>query len=146
MIPRRDFLRTLAAACAVAPLAGRAAAPEPFRLRHVLASALYGELPLADILPEVAKVGAEGIDLWCKVHGNQREQADALGDDAFAALLARHRVRLIASTRYPLGPFGLQPELAWLRTAAASSSRAAVVRVIRAGRRRRPPCSISSSS
>lgn len=114
MLPRRSFLRTLAAGAA-APVLARAGAPEPFRLRHVLASALYGGLPLADILPEVAKVGAEGIDIWCKVHGTQREQIDAMGDEAFAALLARHRVRLIASTRYPLGPFGLQPEIAWLR-------------------------------
>jgi sugar phosphate isomerase/epimerase len=120
VIGRRRFLGALAAGALIPPLAAcaRAAAPAAgaeFRLRYVLSSALYGELPLAEILPEVARAGAEALDLWCRVHGNQREQAAALGDDAFAALLAGQGVRLGVSTRYPLGPFGLQAEMAWLR-------------------------------
>ena len=104
----------LAVAAAV-PWAARAAAREPFRLRYVLASALYGELPLEVILPEVAKTGSEAIDIWCRVHGNQREQITQMGDDAFSALLARHRVKLGVSTRYPLGPTGLGEEMKWMK-------------------------------
>ncbi len=114
MIRRGEFLRTLGLAAAT-PWLARAAAPEPFTLRYILASALYGELPLADILPEVAKTGCEAIDLWCRPHGSQREQAAALGDEAFAALLRAHQVRLGSSTRYPLGPTGLKDELAWTK-------------------------------
>ena len=116
MLSRRDFLRAagLAAAAATAP-ALRAQAAEPFRLRYVLSSAMYGYVPLAEILPEVAKTGSESIDIWCKVHGDQREQAAALGDEAFAALLKRHGVKLGVSTRYPLGPFKLQEEMGWVK-------------------------------
>lgn len=117
MIPRRDFLRTLAAGAALPalPAATRAAQREPFRLRYLLASAVYGEMPLDVILPEVAKTGSEAIDIWCRVHGNQREQIEAMGDEAFAALLARHRVKLGVSTRYPLGPLGLGAEMKWMK-------------------------------
>ncbi len=114
MIPRRQFLQSLAVA-AVAPRLVRAARAEPFRLRYVLASALYGEMPLDVILPEVARTGSEAIDIWCRVHGNQREQITAMGDDAFAALLGQHRVKLGVSTRYPLGPTGLGDEMSWLK-------------------------------
>lgn len=117
MLPRRQFLQSLAVAAAATALspAARAAQREPFRLRYILSSAMYGEMPLDVILPEVAKTGSEAIDIWCKVHGNQREQIDAMGDDAFAARLAKHRVKLGVSTRYPLGPTGLQAEMRWMK-------------------------------
>ncbi len=114
MIPRRTFLQTLAAVAA-ASMAPALAAPEPFRLRYVLSSAMYGEMPLETILPEVEKAGCEAIDIWCKVHGNQREQITEMGDEAFAALLAKHNVKLGLSTRYPLGPLRLQDEMAWVK-------------------------------
>ena len=114
MIPRRQFLHSLAVAATV-PLVARAAAREPLRLRYILASALYGEMPLDVILPEVTKTGSEAIDIWCRVHGNQREQIAELGDDAFSALLSRHRVKLGVSTRYPLGPTGLGDEMKWMK-------------------------------
>lgn len=116
MLSRRDFLRSagLAAAVAAAP-ALRAQSAEPFRLRYVLSSAMYGYAPLAEVLPEVAKTGSESIDIWCKVHGDQREQATALGEEAFAALLKKHGARVGSSTRYPLGPFKLQDEMAWVK-------------------------------
>ncbi len=109
---RRHFLQTLTGAVA-APLLTRAA--EPLRLRYVLSSALYGEMPLDLILPEIAKTGAESIDIWCKKHGNQREQAAALGDEAFAVLLKKHAAKLGVSTQYPAGPFALQDEMAWVK-------------------------------
>ena len=114
MIPRRKFLQSLAAAAAAPAFAGPRPAP-PFRLRYVLSSALYGEMPLETILPEVAKAGCEAIDIWCKVHGNQREQITEMGDEAFAALMKKHGVKLGLSTRYPLGPFKLQEEMAWVK-------------------------------
>lgn len=113
---RRTFLQSLAAASAAPALAANGlAASEPFKLRYVLSSALYGEMPLDAILPEVAKSGCEAIDIWCKVHGNQREQITELGDDAFAALMKKFGVKLGVSTRYPLGPLKLQEEMAWVK-------------------------------
>jgi sugar phosphate isomerase/epimerase len=88
-----------------------AVAPKTFRLRYILASAMFGKLPLEVILPEVAKTGSEAIDIWGLPHGDQREQVDRMGVEAFAALLAKHKVRMGVSTRYPLGPFGLRPEM-----------------------------------
>jgi len=114
MIPRRQFIQTVAAA-ATLPWVAHAARSEPLRLRYILASALYGTMPLDLILPEVAKAGCESIDIWCRVHGNQREQITEMGDDAFKALLAKHRVTLGVSTRYPLGPTGLGDEMKWMR-------------------------------
>jgi len=111
MITRRTFLHALGAAAATSAFAAAA----PFRLRYILSSAMYGEMPLDVILPEVAKTGCEAIDIWCKVHGNQREQVTEMGDDAFAALLTKHGVKLGVSTRYPLGPFKLQEEMAWVK-------------------------------
>lgn len=114
-IRRRNFLRAAAFATAALAVPRPLYAADSFRLRYVLSSALYGEMPLETILPEVEKAGCESIDIWCKVHGNQREQITAMGDDAFAALLSEHRVKLGLSTRYPLGPFRLQEEMAWVR-------------------------------
>ncbi len=115
MLSRRDFLRTVTAAAAFAALSARAQTKDDFKIRYTLSSALYGTMPLEVILPEVAKVGAESIDIWCKVHGDQREQATALGEEAFAALLKKHGARVGSSTRYPLGPFKIQEEMAWVK-------------------------------
>lgn len=115
---RRTFLQSLAAASAVPALVvpvPAIAASEPFKLRYVLSSALYGEMPLEEILPEVEKAGCEAIDIWCKVHGNQREQIADMGDDAFAKLMKKFGVKLGVSTRYPLGPLKLQEEMAWVK-------------------------------
>jgi hypothetical protein len=115
MLSRRDFLRTVPAAAAFVALSAQAQTKDDFKIRYTLSSALYGTMPLEVILPEVAKVGAESIDIWCKVHGDQREQATALGEEAFAALLKKHGARVGSSTRYPLGPFKLQEEMAWVK-------------------------------
>jgi sugar phosphate isomerase/epimerase len=114
MILRRHFLHSLAVAAA-APVLSRAASGGAFRLRYILSSAMYGEMPLDVILPEVAKTGCEAIDIWCRVHGNQREQIAEMGDAAFAEMLERHKVKLGVSTRYPLGPTGLRDEMAWMK-------------------------------
>lgn len=82
-----------------------------FELRYILASCMYGTLPLSEILPEVKKIGGEHVDIWPRVHGNQREQVEEMGREAFAELLRAHDVRLGISTRFDLGPFGLEEEM-----------------------------------
>jgi sugar phosphate isomerase/epimerase len=106
---RRDFLRTLAAASGTLLASARAA--EPFRPRYMLASALYGDLPLATILPEVKKTGATSIDLWPKKHGTQREEIDMIGHEKFAAMLKEHGLTLGGTTRFDLGPFKQAEEI-----------------------------------
>ncbi len=115
---RREFGRWCGAVAAAASisswsLATQAAEHEEdsFTLRYLLGSCMYGKLPLAEILPEVAKTGAAAIDIWPKPHGNQREQWEELGDARFAELLEMHKVSLGCITQYPLGPFGLQQEM-----------------------------------
>lgn len=105
---RRHFLQSLAVT-AVAPAI---AAEEPWRLRYMLASSMYGSLPLAEILPEVKKTGAAAIELWPKKHGTQREELDAIGHDKFAAMLREHGISFGGTTRYDLGPFKLGDEIA----------------------------------
>ena len=108
---RRQFLTALGA-MAVAPQAFPNTTA--FRLRYTLSSAMYGEMPLSVILPEVARTGCESIDIWRRVHGNQREQIDAMGLPAFREALEATGVRVGVSTCYPLGPFGLGDEIEWL--------------------------------
>ena len=93
---------------------------KPFELNYILASCMYGTTPLAEIVPEVKKSGSEHIDIWPRVHGDQREQVEAMGNDAFAALLAAHEVGLGISTRFDLGPFGLAEEMAFAQEFGAS--------------------------
>ena len=93
---------------------------KPFKLNYILASCMYGTLPLAEIIPEVKKVGSDCIDIWPRVHGDQREQVESMGNDAFAALLGIHEVGLGISTRFDLGPFGLEEEMAFAQEFGAS--------------------------
>lgn len=94
------------------PLAGFAAnEAEEFQFQYILGSCMYGYSELAEIVPEVRKIGATAIDIWPKVHGNQREQLDEMGEEKFAALLKKHGISLGCITQYKLGPFGLQNEM-----------------------------------
>lgn len=108
---RREFMKIAALAAAVTLPPVTALAADDFALDYILASCMYGETPLKEILPEVAKVGATHIDIWPRSHGSQREELDAMGEEAFAALLAEHGVKLGMTTRYDLGPLKLQDEL-----------------------------------
>ena len=74
---------------------------------------MYGTTSLDEIVPEISKIGATHLDIWPRVHGNQREQVEEMGHQAFADLLDRHNVRLGISTRFDLGPFGLQEEMSF---------------------------------
>lgn len=117
---RRQLLRGASAATAgwvaqkaLAPLQAAASeiANSADPLTYALASSMYGTLPLGEIVPEMPKVGAKYLDLWPRPHGNQREQLDELGDEAFGELLAEHGVQLGMLTRYDLGPLRLADEL-----------------------------------
>lgn len=112
-ISRRHFVGAVGAAVLSLPLHGRVRGERAakFQPRYMLASCMYGNMPLGEILPEVKKIGATAIDIWPKVHGNQREQVEAMGRDRFAELLKEHDVKLGCITQYPLGPFGLQHEM-----------------------------------
>jgi sugar phosphate isomerase/epimerase len=107
MMNRRRFVQSLSALAASPAMA----AEEKWKLNYLLASAMYGSLQLAEILPEVKKTGATGIDLWPKKHGTQREEMDAMGHDRFAAMLKEHGVAFGGTTRYDLGPFKLKEEI-----------------------------------
>jgi len=109
---RRQVLKTIAASGVAQVVSARAAdEPKRFEIDYVLASALYGNIGLEKVLPEISRAGAMGLDIWGKPHGTQREEVDKMGVDVFAELLKKHDAKLTVSTRYPLGPFGLQPEM-----------------------------------
>lgn len=109
---RRRMITSLSAGVLGKTLATPAqAADQAFKLRYILSSAMYGEMPLASILPEVAKAGCEAIDIWCRVHGNQREQIEFMGHPAAREIFEKHSVKPAVFTRYPLGPFGLREEM-----------------------------------
>ncbi|HYG76252.1 MAG TPA: TIM barrel protein [Planctomycetota bacterium] len=109
-LSRREFCAGLLGAAALAGAASSVRA-EAWKPNYILASALYGTFPLADILPEIAKTGSACLDVWCLKHGNQREQIEEMGHDAFSELLKKHGAKVGSFTNYPLGPFGLQPEI-----------------------------------
>lgn len=81
------------------------------KLNYILGSSMYGYLDLAEILPEVQKTGASAIDIWPKVHGNQREQLDMIGENRFMEMLRENNCTLGCITQYKLGPFNLKEEL-----------------------------------
>lgn len=113
-LTRRKFVQASAAtalSCAIRPIAVQAEPNAPFQLKYMLASCMYGYTDLASILPELKKIDATALDIWPKVHGNQREQLDELGEEKFAQLLKQHNVTLGCITQYKLGPFGLQEEM-----------------------------------
>ena len=119
VLTRRAFLRTTGTALAAQAVALSGERPQ-FRLHYVLGSCMYGTMKLAEILPEVRKVGAEHIDVWPRKHGDQREQIEAMGHEKFAELLKKHKVGLGMLTHYDLGPFGLQEEMKVARKLGAS--------------------------
>ncbi len=117
-LTRRDFQRLCAGGVAALCFGGSARGEEPpsdFQLRYILSSSMYGCLDLEVILGEVKKTGAAAIDIWPRVHGNQREQIEAMGEDRFAELLQQYGVKLGCLTQYKLGPFALQEEMRFAR-------------------------------
>jgi protease I len=117
LLSRRGFTaRAVAGLAAIsAGAASAAAAPAAaWTPRFVVASCMYGTAPLETVLAELPRLGTPLVDLWPRHHGSQREDAAALGDEAFAALLEEHAARLAMTTRYDLGPARLREELPFL--------------------------------
>ncbi|MBI5817712.1 MAG: sugar phosphate isomerase/epimerase [Verrucomicrobia bacterium] len=109
---RRTFFQCSAAAAASLALPRLQAAALTFKLNYLLGSAMYGNLPLATVIEETPKTGAQFLDVWPRRHGTQREQMDEIGHEKVVELLAKHGVKLAVSTRYDLGPLKLQDEMA----------------------------------
>ncbi|MEM7391947.1 MAG: TIM barrel protein, partial [Verrucomicrobiota bacterium] len=97
---RRTFLAGLAG-CGLAA----AARAEDFKLNYLTASAMYGRLPLDEVLGQIRTTGAAYIDIWREHHANQREQVEKMGHEKFVELLKRHDVRMGATTIWGK-PFG----------------------------------------
>jgi sugar phosphate isomerase/epimerase len=72
-------------------------------------------MPLETVLQAARDLGFEGVDLWPKPHGNHREQLDEMGLQAFRSLAKKYGVRLVATSRYDLGPFRLTEEIKIVR-------------------------------
>lgn len=114
---RRHFNRCVLGSAGAAALPGIdnncdvTADDKEFKFRYIVGSSMYGYTDIVEIMPEVAKTGATALDIWPKVHGNQREQLDEMGEEKFAALLKQHNVSLSCITQYKLGPFGIQDEM-----------------------------------
>jgi sugar phosphate isomerase/epimerase len=100
-LTRRAFCQSVALATASGMLRSARAA-EGFKLNYIVSTPMYGYSPLADILPEVPKTGTVFVDIWPKIHGNQREQVDEMGVEKFRALLQSTGTKLGCSTRYDL--------------------------------------------
>lgn len=113
MPTRRDFIAGAGALAAGATLGGVVAAEskKKFRIRYIVGACMYGTKPLAEILPEVRKCGAETVEFWAKPHGSQREQVDELGIEAVQTLLKKNNVRLGSMTCFKYGVFGMQQEM-----------------------------------
>ena len=93
-VKRRHFFPTATAAALSSGWLESASAAGDFKFRYIVGSSMYGELPLAEILPDVRKTGAESIDIWPRKHGKQREQVAEMGEEKFAAMLKEHGVKL----------------------------------------------------
>lgn len=124
LLTRRQFHSRAVAAMAAASfggtLAGRSSAAEvkptqDFKLRYIVASCMYGMSKVSEILPEVPKTGAEYIEIWALRHGNQREQIDEMGPEAFAGLLKKYNVKLGSFTCFKFGIFNMQGEMALVK-------------------------------
>ncbi|QDT43329.1 Xylose isomerase-like TIM barrel [Gimesia alba] len=120
-INRRDFNKQLlGSACSAGLLgnvlaAGTDGSAKPFQLNYIVASCMYGKLPLETILQEVPKTGAAYLEIWAERHGNQREQIDELGVEKTKQLFDKHNVKLGSFTCFKYGLFNMQGEMDLVR-------------------------------
>lgn len=110
---RRNACRLIASVGAL-PLVVRAE-KEKLQLRYTLSSALYGDMPVDEVIAEVEDAGCESLDIWRKVHATHREQIEEKGDEYLQKLLQKHNTKLGVSTCYPLGPFKQDDEMRWVK-------------------------------
>jgi sugar phosphate isomerase/epimerase len=112
---RRQLLKQAALGSASFVFSSQAAAVETFKLNYLVGSSMYGDLPLATVIEETPKTGANALDVWPRKHGSQREQMEEMGHEKVMELLAKHQVKLECITRYDLGPLKLQDEMAVIK-------------------------------
>ncbi len=91
--------------------AGSFESEEDKRPKHLLSTSLFGYAALEEILPIAKQLGIPSLDVWPKVHGNQREQLAKMGEARFIELFTANDCNLGCLTQYPLGPFGLDQEM-----------------------------------
>ena len=60
---RRSFIRTSSLALAGTSLGAAKTVEAPFALRYVLSSAMYGDLPLDQVLAAAKETGSESVDI-----------------------------------------------------------------------------------
>ena len=72
MMNRRQFVKNSTFAAASLALPPARAAESAFKLNYIVGSAMYGDLPLATVIEETPKTGAQFLDVWPKKHGTQR--------------------------------------------------------------------------
>jgi sugar phosphate isomerase/epimerase len=116
MLDRREFIRSASGLMGSAILADHhsnwlTTEPKAWKLNYMISSCLYGYMDLDVILAEIRQNGASAIDIWPKIHGNQREQLDEMGEEEFRRLLKKNNTSLGCITQYKLGPFALEEEM-----------------------------------
>ena len=122
-LTRRHWLRTAASACtaivATSDAGSPAAQPLDRRVTNaasdgpnwMVASCMYGTMPLSVIAAEMRKLGCSTLDLWPRVHGDQREQAVRMGADAFRLWCEDQNIRIGCLSAYRLGIENLRGEI-----------------------------------
>lgn len=114
---RRDFNRQVLGGTFSAGLVGNVLAAgteksrKPFQLNYIVASCMYGTLPLETILQETPETGAQYLEIWARRHGNQREQIEELGVEKTRQLFDKYKVKLGSFTCFKYGLFNMQGEM-----------------------------------
>ena len=116
-VNRRDFNKRVLGAALSGGLLGNTfvsganGSQKPFALNYIVASCMYGTLPLETILQETPKTGAQYLEIWAKRHGDQREQIDKLGVEKTKQLFDQYNVKLGSFTCFKYGLFNMQGEM-----------------------------------
>ncbi|MCH9652369.1 MAG: sugar phosphate isomerase/epimerase [Planctomycetes bacterium] len=116
-VNRRDFNKRVVGAALSGGLLGNTFASgangsqKPFELNYIVASCMYGTLPLETILQETPKTGARYLEIWAKRHGDQREQIEKLGVEKTKQLFDQYNVKLGSFTCFKYGLFNMQGEM-----------------------------------
>jgi hypothetical protein len=103
MTNRRRFLQSLSAIAAYPALS----AEVPWKLNYMLASSMYGSLPLAEILPRSKRPVRPPLNFGPKSMARSARNWMPWDMTRFAAMLKEHGVGFGGTTRYDLGPFKL---------------------------------------
>jgi sugar phosphate isomerase/epimerase len=112
---RRQFILTVSAVASAGTLSSCTGpieyATRP-RLRLSTSSIHFKELPIEQACEQIARLGFEGIDIWCAYDKcpHLDDVAARLGSDGFKTLLARHKLKLFSFSVY-IGGYAKYAEL-----------------------------------